>query len=577
MIEFARRNGVPQCTLADYEVHFADRHRIQDAVAKWAAEIPDSPAVINADTGRALTWRDLDRSSTALAIHLLETGFRKGDFFAACLPLLNEHIVLEYACFKIGVIHVPLDLRLPAQEVLRCLALIRPRGFAFLGATPAADFRELGRAVMAHCPSVEYFLQFSAPEDTIPGADCGSRLAASLAARALSPELLAFYRAAAGEVGEYDGAQVIFTTGSTGLPKPALLSHRGITCQNLCLGAGGEFTERTRMLLNLPASHVGGQSEILMTTLFWGGVVITLHVFDPARSLRAIQEHRVNKLGQIPAMYNLEWRLAGYRDFDLSTLDLAVYGGQQVPPPFLEALAAMAPRFGTGLGLTEASGFCTFTAMTADISAVSGTLGYDMPVYPMTIRAPIKADGSAGDILPDGDIGHVCFQGPQTFLGYVGDPAATARTLSTDNVLYTGDMGFQDQRGLHLAGRARWIIKPAGYQVFPGQVEDHFSALSEKVAACGVVGVEHAVFSEAIVAFVEKRPGADLPVAELRRHARTLASYMRPLHYVVLEPGGLPLNRVAKTDYMRLSEMAQAEVQRLRARRRWDKQPSALQ
>jgi hypothetical protein len=89
--------------------------------------------------------------------------------------------------------------------------------------------------------------------------------------------------------------------------------------------------------------------------------------------------------------------------------------------------------------------------------------------------------------------------------------------------------------------------------------------------------VEHALFSEAIVAFVEKRPGADLPVAELRRHARTLASYMRPLHYVVLEPGGLPLNRVVKTDYVRLSEMAQAEVQRLRARRRWDKQPSALQ
>ena len=105
--------------------------------------------------------------------------------------------------------------------------------------------------------------------------------------------------------------------------------------------------------------------------------------------------------------------------------------------------------------------------------------------------------------VPAGQIGHICFQGPQTFLGYVGDPAATARTLSTDGVLYTGDMGFQDQRGLHLAGRARWIIKPAGYQVFPGQVEDHFSALSDKVAACGVVGVEHALFSEAIVAFVK--------------------------------------------------------------------------
>jgi fatty-acyl-CoA synthase len=571
MIDFPRRSGVPQCTLADYETHFADRHRVQGTLTKWAAEKPDAAAVLNADTGRSLTWRELDRASTALAIHLLEAGFRKGDFFAASLPLLNEHIVLEYACFKIGVVHVPLDLRLPPGEVLRCLALLGPRGFAFLGATPAADFRELGRAVMANCPSVEYFLQFSAPEETIPGADCASRLASTLAARTPSPELLALYRAAAAEVRETDGAQVIFTTGSTGLPKPALLSHRSITSQNLCLGAAGEFTERTRMLLNLPASHVGGQSEILMTTLFWGGLVITLHVFDPARSLGAIEEHRVNKLGQIPAMFNLEWRLSSYRDFDLSSLELAVCGGQPVSRQFLESLATMAPRFGTGLGLTEASGFCTYTAMTADMDAVAGTLGFDMPAYPMSIRAPMKVDGAAGDELPDGEIGHVCFQGPQTFLGYVGDPAATARTLSTDGVLYTGDMGLRDARGLRLIGRAKWIMKPAGYQVFPGQVEDHFAALSEKVAACGVVSVDHAIFSEGIVAFVEKRPGADLSVAELRRHARKLASYMRPLHYVVLEPGTLPLNRVVKTDYVRLAEMARQEVERLRARRRWDR------
>jgi acyl-CoA synthetase (AMP-forming)/AMP-acid ligase II len=157
----------------------------------------------------------------------------------------------------------------------------------------------------------------------------------------------------------------------------------------------------------------------------------------------------------------------------------------------------------------------------------------------------------------------VCFQGPQTFLGYVNEPEATARTISRDGFLYTGDMGFRDEQGLHFSGRAKWIIKPAGHQVFPGDVENHFCRLEDKVAACAAVGVEHPLLAEAIVAFVEKKPGVELTPAELRGHAKGMASYMRPLHYVILEPGAMPLNRAAKSDYLRLSQMARAERDRL--------------
>ncbi len=193
-----------------------------------------------------------------------------------------------------------------------------------------------------------------------------------------------------------------------------------------------------------------------------------------------------------------------------------------------------------------------------------------MPVYPLTIRAPMRDDGRAGDELPEGETGAVCFHGPQTFLGYVNDPAATARAISSDGYLYTGDVGFVDDLGLHFSGRAKWIIKPKGYQVFPGQVEDFLCELRDKVATAGVVGAEHSVFSESIVAFVEKRPGVEVTTDELERYALGLASYMRPLHYVILEPGGLPLNRVSKTDYVRLSELAKEEVARLRAAGGWD-------
>jgi acyl-CoA synthetase (AMP-forming)/AMP-acid ligase II len=363
---------------------------------------------------------------------------------------------------------------------------------------------------------------------------------------------------------------VIFTTGSTGYPKPALLSHKNITVQNMCLGGWFGMGEDTRLLVNLPPSHVGGQAEQLMTTFFLGGTAIVLHIFDPAKSLAAVAKYKANVLGQIPALFNLEWRLPNYDQYDLSSVGFALYGGQQVSRQFLERLSQMAHRFGTGLGLTECGGFCTYSTLTGTVDDILASVGYDMPVYPLSIRAPIREDGQAGDELPEGETGAVCFRGPQTFLGYVNDPAATARAVSSDGYLYTGDVGFVDDTGLHFAGRAKWIIKPKGYQVFPGQVEDYLCELRDKVATAGVVGVEHQVFSEGIVAFVERRPDAELTAGDLQRHAEGMASYMRPLHYVILEPGGLPLNRVAKTDYVRLSELAREEVARLRASDGWD-------
>ena len=164
-------------------------------------------------------------------------------------------------------------------------------------------------------------------------------------------------------------------------------------------------------------------------------------------------------------------------------------------------------------------------------------LSHDMPAYPCTIREPMRDDGLAGEVLPDGEIGHLCFNGPQTFAGYINDPAATVRTISRDGYLYTGDLGYRTPAGIHLSGRAKWVIKSFGYQVFPGDVEAHISDLAEKVMSCVVVGVAHEVAGEGVVAVVEKRPGVELTVQELERHTRALATYMRPRLWIIVEPG----------------------------------------
>ena len=557
--------NLPQFTLHDYENDFAGRHLLHSVIAHWAMLKPESPALIAADGSRTVNWVEFDRITTALAAELLRLGLSKGDFLVTMLPMSVDHVLLEYACFKIGVIAAPLDLRLSAAEVLRAFNILRPRGFAALGLKPPFDFRELFGTLQAQCPSVAHFIAADSAEP-IPGTLSFATLFDSATNAEASAKLPAI------EIRENDGALVIFTTGSTGSPKPALLSHRNITVQNMCLcGAFFGGDRGTRILVNLPASHVGGQTEELMSVLFGGGTAVLLDFFDPARSLRAIGQHQVEILGQIPVMFSLEWMLKDYASYDLSSLKFVAYGGNAVSRPFLEKMAAMAPQIGTGLGLTEASGWCTYVqAEASDPATLVASLGVDMPIYSMSIRQPMLADGQAGDELPSGQIGHVCFSGPQNFLGYVNDPEATAKAISRDGYLYTGDLGFQDAAGLHLTGREKWVIKSFGYQVFPGDVEQHILALAEKVANCVVVGVPHAVVYEAPVALVERRPDIELTVQELDRHARTLAPYQRPRHWILLGPGQTPLNRIAKPDYLRAQQIAREAIDKLRAAGQWD-------
>ena len=579
MTDVTYRNGVPQYTLEHYEKDYADRHLLHGIIAKWAKEKPNHNALEVVDTGRNYTYQEFDQTTTALALKLLKLGFQKGDFLATSLPFLAEHIFLEYACFKIGVIHAPLDLRLKGPEVIRSLGLIQAKGFAFLGRTPFADFSELGQAVQTHCPYVKTFIQFSPPGETIEGALSALVVAEEAKQEALavlpdpsrSPELKA-YQEATSRVTENDGCQVIYTTGSTGFPKPALLTHRNISAQNMCLGAGFGMDNNPRMLVNLPPSHVGGQAEQLMTPFFYGGTAVVMHIFDAEKSLKAIQDYKVDSFGQIPALFAMQWRLPNYQDYDLSSLRFALYGGQQVSREFLVQLSQMAPKFGTGLGLTETAGFVTYSPLDGTVDDILAGVGYDMPITPLSIRRPMKEDGTAGEELPDGEVGEICFSGPQVFIAYVNNEEAYRKTVSSDGVCYTGDLGFKDDQGLHFSGRTKLVIKPKGYQVHPAQIENLFAELTDKVAVCAAVGTSHDVFTEGVVLFVEKKPGVELTVAELEEQAKGIAAYMRPSHYVLLEAGQLPLNRVAKTDYMTLKEQAQKAVEELRAKGGWDSQ-----
>lgn len=547
--------------------------RLSDYVDLHADQRPDDLALVEYDTGAETTWKEFWVSTKAFAAKLLDMGLEKGDVVATTLPLLKEHVFLMYACFRVGVIVAPLDLRLKTREVRRCFAKIRPKAYFFVGKTEVVDFRPMvGTLMDEFADTCEHWIQFDPlPTGILTGATWVKHWGDDVEQCLVRALLTGSVKHATARVETRDPCLIVFTTGSTGFPKPALLCHQNVLVQNIGLKVAFDISARDRMCVNLPPSHVGCVTEQLATTIYAGGTSVILHVFDAEKTLAAIEQHAVTAFGQIPALFAMEWQHPHYAAYDLSSLRFALYGGQAVSREFLEQLATMAPQFGTGLGLTETAGFVTYTPLDGTVDDIVASVGYDSPLCPLSIRDPMKPDGSAGDEKPAGEVGEICFTGEQVFLGYLGDEAATRETISTDGFCYTGDLGYYDAQGLHFAGRSKFVIKPKGYQVFPTEVENFVQEeLADRVNNVACVGVPHATFSEAIFAFVEPVEGQTVTPSDVARVTKELAAYKRPSHVVVLPPGEFPLNRVAKTDYVVLKERALEIVAELRAKGQWD-------
>ncbi|QEE17935.1 class I adenylate-forming enzyme family protein [Promethearchaeum syntrophicum] len=555
-----------------YDEMKKSKNKMFDWLDYWAKKKPNEIALIEYNTGAEITWKDFATKSKAFAAKLLSMGIGKGDVVATTLVLLKEHVYLMYACYRIGAIIAPLDPRLKVSEVDYCFSQMKPKAYLFLGPTPNADFSKIAAAMMEkYSEYCKIWIQFTG-EQAIQGAQLVKDFAIDIKKiYIIQGLLLGKVKKAQKKVKSKDPCLIIFTTGSTGKPKPALLSHKAILVQNISLMVGFGMNESDRMIINLPPSHVGCTTEQLSTTIYGGGVSVLLHIYTPENSLDAVQKYKATLIGQIPALFAMEWRLPNYNDYDISSLRFALYGGQSVTRKFLEQLKAMAPLAGTGLGLTETAGFVTYSPLDGTVDDILASVGYDSPLYPISIREPLKPDGYAGDEKPKGIVGDVCFKGPQNFSGYLNNPEQTAQTISKDGYLYTGDLGTYDEKGLHFAGRAKFVIKPKGYQVYPPAVEEFLMAkLKDKLSAIAIVGAPHEVFSEGIVCYVEQKPGSVVSDDDVNTAAQEMASYKRPSHVVILEQGGIPLNRVAKTDYKTLSDMAKDLTEKLRSEGKWD-------
>jgi acyl-CoA synthetase (AMP-forming)/AMP-acid ligase II len=577
----ARRYKLPEQFMKEYMKDVMVKlPLLNNYVEYWAQKAPDKEAMIQHEDGKVVTYGKFKTLIDFFALKLLDMGIGKGDRVATQLVLIPEHIIFMYACFKIGAIIAPLDLRLKEDEVVRDLGKIKPKAFFFLGKTPVIDFTKIGEAVRDRCPYVEHLVQFTSdpkPGDIIPGAISitelmnKGRLLWLKIKNVFTRKLERVYA----EIGPRTPALIIYTTGTTGEPKPAVLCHENILVQNELLSRGTNLSSDMRVLINLPPSHVGCVTELFMTTTYRGGTSVFLRVFDVALTLEAIEKWSINALGQIPTQFRMLWAHKNYAKYNLGSLKFVAYAGSAVDVEFLKKLSKMAPRFGTGIGMTENAGFATFTPEGISIEEMVGQVGQAYPdLAPVTIRSPMKEDGLAGEELPVGEVGEICYHPPIVFLGYFNQPEETSKAISKEGILYTGDLGYFKEMGsyraLYLSGRRKFVIKQKGYNVFPDEIES-FIASMEGVDVAEVVGMPHRVFDEGIFAFVRPVAGISLTPETVMDYCKSIAAYKRP-QYVEIWPADklLPLTRSTKVDKLALKELATEIIKGLREKGKWD-------
>ena len=418
----------------------------------------------------------------------------------------NPLFVVSYlAALGAGLVAVPLNPSSPARELERELAAVGVRA-AVVGPAGAGTFAALDRAAV---PTLEHVV-VTRDTDTLDGAVRYEDLAASVPAAVVdrAPD---------------DLAALLFTSGTAGFPKAAMLSHGNLLAnvEQMQAHPGRAQTADDVSFGVLPLFHIFGLNVVLGVSLAVGSRVLLIERFDPVSALEAVTRHGVTILPGAPTMWSAWGGLADADPMAFRSVRIATSGAARLPT---EVARMYEERFGLvlseGYGLTEASPVVTSSA---GVNSRPGSIGVPLPGVEVRL---VDADGD--DVLV-GDSGELWVRGPNVFKGYWNDPAATRAALDGDGWLHTGDIAVVDDDGfLYLVDRAKDLIIVSGFNVYPAEVEE---VLLEHPAidAAAVVGVAHPHTGEAVKAYVVVAPGRSVEEDEIIEFcAKHLARYKLP-------------------------------------------------
>ncbi len=497
------------------------------------------------DRGCTLTYGELERRAAGLAAGLAAAGYVTGDRIATLTGNSSDHVVVFFACAKAGLVLVPLSWRLSPRELAAQLELADPQ--LLLVEDELESLAAGACTLLAHRPRTAALgpggIEKSVPVPSrvlapaVP--DAGTAGVYVRGPEIRGPEVRPLE--AQREVRDDDPLLMIFTSGTEGASKAAVLTHANCFWTNLSLSRTMDLGSTDVVLAVLPQFHVGGWNIQPLLAWWTGATVVLERGFEPGRVLQLIAERRVTMLMGVPTQYLM---LAEHPDFataELGSLRHAVVGGAPMPAPLLRIWHRRGVALSQGYGLTEASPNVLCLA-NEDAARMVGYSGKPYPHVAVAVADPVT-----GEILDGAAAGELLVGGPGVFAGYFRDPAATAAVLAGD-WLRTGDLVERDAEGyIKVVDRLKDIFISGGENVAPAEVEAALLA-HPAVAQAAVVGVEDERWGETGVAFVVIRPGMATDEQELLEHcAARLARFKVPGRIETV--GALPrtaLNKVLR-------------------------------
>jgi len=489
---------------------------IGDNLVRTAARFPGHEALVDCPSGRRWTYSELLEWSETVAKGLLASGVTKGDRVGIWSPNCPEWVAVQYATALIGAILVNIN---PAYRLSELDYVLRQSGVRTLVSATShktSDYRQMAEEV---APGVSTLLDvvyigdatwndLERAGDSVTGAE----LAAASADLAFDEPI-----------------NIQYTSGTTGFPKGATLSHHNILNNAYFVAELLAYTHEDRVCLPVPFYHCFGMvMGNLGSTTHGSTIVIPAPSFDPVATLEAVQQERCTSLYGVPTMFIAELGVDGFSDYDLTSLRTGIMAGSPCPVEVMKRVISEMHMSGVGIayGMTETSPVSTQTRPDDDLDRRTATVGRAMPHVEIKV-----VDPATGLVVPRGTPGEFCTRGYSVMLGYWDEPSKTADAIDEGRWMHTGDLAvMRDDGYVNIVGRIKDMVIRGGENVYPREVEE-FLFRHPKVRDVQVVGVPDEKYGEELCAWIVLRANESASAEEIRDFCRGRISHHKiPRH-----------------------------------------------
>ncbi|GAB3567535.1 AMP-binding protein [Arthrobacter alkaliphilus] len=521
----------------------AARYPLRDALIE-AALVPGGEA-------RRWSYEKLNDDVDRLARALLAMGVAKGDRVGIWSPNCAEWTILQYATAKVGAILVNVN---PAYRSHELEFVVRQNGMRMLVVAPSdknSDYVSMARDALAGCPELRELvflpdLGLDMLDAGVPQSDAEWTFAELLKrADGVAPSAL---KARMAELDPHDPINLQYTSGTTGFPKGATLTHHNILNNGNQIGRLLGYTEHDRVVLPVPFYHCFGMVIGNLNALSYGAAtVIPGRGFTPSAALEAVQDCGGTSLYGVPTMFIAELALPDFASYDLSTLRTGVMAGSLCPIEVMERVIGEMNMRDVAIcyGMTETSPVSTMTLATDTLEQRTTTVGRTMPRLESKI-----VDPGTGETIERGGIGELCTRGYAVMDGYWGQPEKTAEAIDDEGWMHTGDLARMDPDGfIVIEGRMKDMVIRGGENIYPREIEE-FLYRHPAIQDVQVIGVPDAKYGEELMACIILKPGAALDLDDVQEFCRgKLAHYKIPRYVDIRETFPMTVSgKVRKVD-----------------------------